>query len=133
MTIRARPTPPSYKVVDQMAKSDERAARLDSKVKRFARSEPERKPYNTSMATSPVEAPESTGDLHAAFVSVGDQMLQYHDKPASLATVGHAFKQVAMKIKPEEPNIGPSVAPKRVSAPEIGERDTSGLFGEQET
>jgi hypothetical protein len=59
-------------------------------------------------------------------MSVGDQMLQYHDKPASLATVGHALKQVALKIAPKEPDIGPSAGPK--SAPEIG-ADTSRLFG----
>jgi hypothetical protein len=131
--IRPHSNPPSYKVVDEMARSDERAARADAKVKRFARSQPAPKSYH-EVPSPDVEAPPEatstfTPDIHSALTSVGDHLMQYHHKPASLATVGHALKQVAMKIKPD---IGRSAAPKRVTAPEIGERDTSGLFGDEE-
>jgi hypothetical protein len=110
-----------------MARSDERAARLDAKVKRFARSTPIPKPYNDApdVAAQSDVAP----GLHAALMSVGDQMLAHHDKVASLATVGHALKQVALKIKPSEPDIG-SGSGSVSGTPEIGEQDTSGLFGE---
>jgi hypothetical protein len=116
MTIRARPTPPSYKVIGEMERSDERAARADAKVKRFIRSTPSRKPYHEALdgpAPPPEATPKSTGDLHKALMSVADQMLQYHDKPASLATVGTAFKKLAEKIKP------------RALKPEAGNDDQS--------
>jgi hypothetical protein len=96
---RAEATPSTDKVLREV-----REARASD----AARGSGPRKPYNNSMATSPA-TPEP--DLHSALMSVGEQMMQYHDKPASLATVGHALKQVALKIKP----------------PEIG-ADTSGLF-----
>jgi hypothetical protein len=84
-----------------------------------------RKPY---ASASPDVAP----DLHSALTSVGDQMLKYHDKPASLATVGHALKSVAGLIKPEASDIGQSVGPpEAATVPEIG-KDTSGLFGTPE-
>jgi hypothetical protein len=130
--IRAHSTPPSYKVVDEMSRSDERAARLDAKVKTFARSQPSRKPYTDTPALDVEQSAKPTPDLHSAFMSVADSLIKHPDKIASLQTVGHAFKQVALKIKPQAPDIGRSVAPKRVSAPEIGERDTSGLFGDEE-
>jgi hypothetical protein len=115
MKLRPRNTPPEIVVAGEMAKDDERAA--NANVRRFARSQPTRKPYNDPVKLD--VASESTGDLHSAFMSVGSELLKYTDKPATLATIGTAFHRVAERI-------APSGAPK---APTVGERDTSGLFG----
>jgi hypothetical protein len=121
--IRGEPTPSEDKILASVK------AAKQSDVAKGTGPRVTRKPYNDEMATSPA-TPETnaTGDLHKALMSVGDQM-PYHDKPASLATVGHALKQVALKIAPSAPDIGRSQAPEPVTKPEIGERDTSGLFG----
>jgi hypothetical protein len=62
------------------------------------------------------------------------------DLPATWGVISGAFKEVAAAIKPSPPDIGKSVAPKRVSSPTIpgtgsvepkgapGE-NRSGLFG----
>jgi hypothetical protein len=113
-SIRAMPTPPEDKILATV-----KAPAATDRAKGF------RPKPNNSMATSP-PAVDATGELHSALTSVGDQLMRYHDKPASLATVGHALKQVALKIAPSAPDIGPSPEPQ--GAPEIG-KDTSGLFG----
>src|SRR5258707_328495 len=66
-----------------------------------------------SMDVSPdaEPAPATSDNLHSALMSVGDSLMKYHDKPASLASIGHSLKQVALKIAPSAPDIGPNVEP----------------------
>jgi hypothetical protein len=117
--IRAQAVPSTDKVLRVKTPKSYYGASVDDHIAKAAAA-------GAGAATPETNA---TGDLHKALMSVGDQMLQYHDKPASLATVGHALKQVALKIAPSAPDIGRSQAPEPVTKPEIGERDTSRLFG----
>lgn len=75
------------------------------------------------------EAPEPVAPgLHEALHRVGTELMKGGPEPASLGSIGFAFRHVAAQIKPQAPDIGRSVAPKAPSTPEIGP-DTSGLFG----
>src|SRR5712691_6390826 len=101
---------------------------LDAEVKAFAAKRSTPKSFH-DVPTPDVEAtPETTSaatpDLHSALLDVGDSLMKYYDKPASLASIGHSLKQVALKIAPSPPDIGRS--PEPTGGPEIGS-DTSGL------
>jgi len=59
-----------------------------------------------AQAATPKQAatptPEPTGgtpDLHSALHAIGTELLKGHDQPATLGTIGFAFRHVASKIK----------------------------------
>jgi hypothetical protein len=84
--------------------SDERAASADAKVKKFARSVPTPNTNKTTATSSPDSslAPEHNPEhsaLHSALREVGDQLLEYGHRPATMAHVAHGFHSLARKLK----------------------------------
>jgi hypothetical protein len=99
--IRPRGAPPEARSAPPEM-SDERATSADTKVKKFARSVPVPN-SNNSMARSSA-TPESSlapehNALHSALREVGDQLLEYGHRPATMAHVAHGFHSLARKLK----------------------------------
>jgi hypothetical protein len=118
-TIRPFKNLSTERVVDDMARTN------DVTVKKFTRSQPSRQPYSEPMkldVAPDVELKSTpTPDLHSALHAVGSELLKAGHEPASMASIGFAFRDIASRIAPK-------VSPKSPSAPEIGQ-DRSGLFG----
>jgi hypothetical protein len=113
--IRATPTPPTDKII-----ADVKAAKASDLAKGTGPKVPYKSPASTATPVMP--------DLHSALHAVGSELLAAGHEPASMASIGFAFRDVASRMKPQAPDIGTGVEPKPVRAPEIGE-DKSGLFG----
>jgi hypothetical protein len=108
--IRAKPTPQGSDAILRTAK--EAAASDRAKGTKPHGPKPYDEPATVSHDT--VE-PDSTGapatpDIHSAissaFHEVGTALLQSHNEPATMATIGFAFRHVADKLR--TPEGGPS-------------------------
>jgi hypothetical protein len=134
VNIRARPTPPEDRVLRDLERDDERRLLRDvraAKASDMAKGTGPRRnsPKSYHEVPGPDLAPDVTPtpkpdvetkpDLHSALTDVANKLLEDEPgRPATLGNLGWALHSVARQI-----------APKPVTAPEIGERDTSGLFG----
>ena len=120
--IRATPTPPTDKIVASVkSPRSHYSATVDDHIAKTSTRTPE-------TGAAPEQTSKATPELHSALHEIGTSLIQGGDQPASMASIGFAFRHAASMVKPKAPDIGPSPAPKSEVAPEIG-ADTSGLFG----